>query len=198
MYIPKLETLTKTELIKEISARNSWIESLRMSLPYADHDVYSQDLNTIRRYQEEIDELQRHLKFPGLNIMPNFNIADYDYLNQPILIDLIMGFNLKIVKIFRQPTYTFFEFDNDDGITAEISDNFHDFILSVTINNKANWELFLEKGGKVSMKGYSGGYKFKYTFTILEIIKLFMKKKLVKMGIKYLMDCDGYLVIIRP
>lgn len=61
MHIPNLETMTKTELLEEISNRKCWIESLRKYLPYADHGAYSQDLNTISGYYEEIEALNRRL-----------------------------------------------------------------------------------------------------------------------------------------
>ena len=61
MYIPNFETLTNTEISEQISSRLSWIESLRRGLPYADHGAYSQDLNTISGYYEEIAALNGKL-----------------------------------------------------------------------------------------------------------------------------------------
>ena len=61
MYIPNFETLTNSEISDEISARLSWIERLRQGLPYADHGAYSQDLNTISGYYEEIAALNGKL-----------------------------------------------------------------------------------------------------------------------------------------
>ncbi len=139
--------------------------------------------------------------------MIDFNIADYPYLNQPVLIDLIKGLNLKLVEISEQPRYSYFTFDNGDGLTANISDNFHNFGLTVSVNNRSQWELSQEKG-KVYIKGYMSGYRsgetltfysyisaFIRTFTIRETIKLFMKKELTKSGIKYAMGDDGYIIL---
>ena len=67
MYIPNLENLTTSEILDEIAARLSWIESLRKGLPYADHGAYGQDLNTISGYYEEIDALNRKLKCENLS-----------------------------------------------------------------------------------------------------------------------------------
>ena len=62
MYIPNLETMTNDELLKEIANREYWIETLRRGLPYADHGAYSQDLNAIRSYNEEIAIINRKLQ----------------------------------------------------------------------------------------------------------------------------------------
>ncbi len=53
------DTYSVVELTEAIDARKDWISIIQQWLPYADHGAYGQDMESINRYREEINQIKQ-------------------------------------------------------------------------------------------------------------------------------------------